>query len=108
MNVLSFSLRLVGMLAAVLVSFFFDIGNTYGVILFGVFIGMLIWSLIDLAFELFQERSTQTVNVVVSVASAALNLQFSLSLLFFMGIGIGVVIALFGDKFLAESEEEEY
>lgn len=95
-NIPSIGLRGVGAIFGVSTSVL-QIGQSLGTIIFGALIGILIWSIIDLIFRIFQDRPTQGVNSGISFFSSFITFPYFSSIGFpflLLGLSIGFVVAI--------------
>ena len=96
---LSIILRIIGLIVAV-GTYFIQLGQIFSALIFGVFIGILAWSIFDLIFGFFQDRPTQGINSGISLISTIIPLpyfQYTGTPMLLLGVVIGLVIAVILD-----------
>lgn len=96
-NIISFSLRGVGLVGSGIGAFVLEAGQSLGTLIFGALAGILIWSILDLMFGFFQDRPTQGVNSGTSLVSSLIGIpyfQYTGLPILLLGLVIGFVVAI--------------
>ncbi|MBU0470203.1 MAG: hypothetical protein KKA62_03065 [Nanoarchaeota archaeon] len=96
LNLYSISLRGLGLVFSGVSVFFLEAGKYLGALTIGVFIGFLLWSILDLIFGFFQDRPTQGINTLISLLSTILGISYFQGLqtsLVLLGLAGGVLAA---------------
>ena len=99
-NKISLGLRIAVLLFSIIMTIFSRFDLLAGALILGSFIGIFIWSIVDLTFDFFKDPQTQKLNLGISLLASVIPMryfQFDQSISIIAGIVIGIFIASFVD-----------